>query len=62
MQSLVRVIGEVGAADGLTAEDLKDAGIDQPLLVGGAALSDRFTSRKDCAGYMAGRLCTRMTR
>jgi 5-methyltetrahydrofolate--homocysteine methyltransferase len=35
----------------LTAEDLKDAGIDQPLLVGGAALSDRFTRTKIAPAY-----------
>jgi len=37
----------------LTAEDLKDAGIDQPLLVGGAALSDRFTRGKIAPAYGA---------
>lgn len=35
----------------LTAEDLKNAGIDQPLLVGGAALSDRFTRGKIAPAY-----------
>ena len=35
----------------LTAEDLKDAGIDLPLLVGGAALSDRFTRTKIAPAY-----------
>ncbi|HYV66380.1 MAG TPA: homocysteine S-methyltransferase family protein, partial [Myxococcales bacterium] len=35
----------------LTAEDLKDAGIDRPLLVGGAALSDRFTRGKIAPAY-----------
>src|SRR6266851_4001277 len=35
----------------LTAEDLKDAGIDTPLLVGGAALSDRFTRGKIAPAY-----------
>jgi 5-methyltetrahydrofolate--homocysteine methyltransferase len=35
----------------LTAEDLKDAGIDQPLLVGGAALSDRFTRGRIAPAY-----------
>src|SRR6185369_13019282 len=35
----------------LTAEDLKDAGIDLPLLVGGAALSDRFTRGKIAPAY-----------
>src|SRR5262249_60787802 len=35
----------------LTAEDLKDAAIDQPLLVGGAALSDRFTRGKIAPAY-----------
>ena len=35
----------------LTAEDLKDASIDLPLLVGGAALSDRFTRTKIAPAY-----------
>jgi 5-methyltetrahydrofolate--homocysteine methyltransferase len=35
----------------LTAEDLKDAGISLPLLVGGAALSDRFTRGKIAPAY-----------
>jgi 5-methyltetrahydrofolate--homocysteine methyltransferase len=35
----------------LTAEDLKDADIDLPLLVGGAALSDRFTRTKIAPAY-----------
>lgn len=35
----------------LTAEDLKDAEIDLPLLVGGAALSDRFTRMKIAPAY-----------
>ena len=35
----------------LTAEDLKDAGINQPMLVGGAALSDRFTRSKIAPAY-----------
>src|SRR6185503_8961370 len=35
----------------LTAEDLKDAGIDLPMLVGGAALSARFTRTKIAAAY-----------
>ena len=35
----------------LTAEDLKDANIDLPLLVGGAALSDRFTRTKIAPAY-----------
>jgi 5-methyltetrahydrofolate--homocysteine methyltransferase len=35
----------------LTAEDLKDAGIDLPMLVGGAALSNRFTRTKIAAAY-----------
>ena len=35
----------------LTAEDLKDAGIALPLLVGGAALSDRFTRTKIAPAY-----------
>ena len=35
----------------LTAEDLKDADIELPLLVGGAALSDRFTRTKIAPAY-----------
>jgi len=35
----------------LTAEDLKDAGISLPMLVGGAALSDRFTRGKIAPAY-----------
>ncbi|MFY9609367.1 MAG: methionine synthase [Blastocatellia bacterium] len=35
----------------LTAEDLKDSGINLPLLVGGAALSDRFTRGKIAPAY-----------
>jgi len=35
----------------LTAEDLKDAAIELPLLVGGAALSDRFTRGKIAPAY-----------
>ncbi|HJZ67138.1 MAG TPA: methionine synthase, partial [Blastocatellia bacterium] len=35
----------------LTAEDLKDADVDLPLLVGGAALSDRFTRTKIAPAY-----------
>lgn len=35
----------------LTAEDLKDAGIELPMLVGGAALSDRFTRGKIAPAY-----------
>ncbi len=35
----------------LTAEDLKDSGIHLPLLVGGAALSDRFTRGKIAPAY-----------
>jgi len=35
----------------ITAGDLKDAGIDVPLLVGGAALSDRFTRVKIAPAY-----------
>jgi 5-methyltetrahydrofolate--homocysteine methyltransferase len=34
-----------------TGEDLKDAGIDVPLLVGGAALSERFTTNKIAPAY-----------
>ena len=40
----------------VAAGDLRAAGIDQPLLVGGAALSRRFTHRKIAAAY--GGLCT----
>jgi 5-methyltetrahydrofolate--homocysteine methyltransferase len=35
----------------LTAEDLKDAGINLPLLVGGAALSNRFTRTRIAPAY-----------
>ena len=35
----------------LTAGDLKDAGIDLPMLVGGAALSNRFTRTKIAPAY-----------
>jgi 5-methyltetrahydrofolate--homocysteine methyltransferase len=35
----------------VTAGDLKDAGIDLPLLVGGAALSDKFTRGKIAPAY-----------
>ena len=35
----------------VTAGDLRDAGIDAPLLVGGAALSDRFTRTKIAPSY-----------
>jgi len=35
----------------ITADDLKQAGIHLPLLVGGAALSDRFTRTKIAAAY-----------
>ncbi|HKP86996.1 MAG TPA: methionine synthase [Blastocatellia bacterium] len=35
----------------LTAEDLKDAGIELPMLVGGAALSNRFTRTKIAPAY-----------
>ncbi len=37
----------------ITAGDLKDAGIDAPLLVGGAALSERFTRVKIAPAYSA---------
>ncbi len=37
----------------ITAGDLRDAGIDKPLLVGGAALSDRFTRGKIAPAYDA---------
>ncbi len=36
-----------------TAGDLKDAGIDVPLLVGGAALSEKFTTTKIGPNYLA---------
>jgi 5-methyltetrahydrofolate--homocysteine methyltransferase len=39
-----------------TANDLKDAGIDVPLLVGGAALSAKFTQQKIAPSY-AGAVC-----
>lgn len=35
----------------LTAQDFKEAGIDTPILVGGAALTKRFTETKIAAGY-----------
>ncbi|MFL6276583.1 MAG: methionine synthase, partial [Blastocatellia bacterium] len=35
----------------LTAEDLKDAGVQVPLLVGGAALSNRFTRTRIAPAY-----------
>jgi 5-methyltetrahydrofolate--homocysteine methyltransferase len=35
----------------ITASDLKDAGVSMPLLVGGAALSDRFTRTKIAPAY-----------
>jgi len=34
-----------------TAQDLKTAGIDCPILVGGAALSNRFTRMKIAPEY-----------
>ena len=37
----------------ITAGDLKDAGIDVPLLVGGAALSEKFTKSKIAPSYEA---------
>lgn len=37
----------------ITAGDLKDAGIEVPLLVGGAALSEKFTSGKIAPSYKA---------
>ncbi|MGI8958604.1 MAG: methionine synthase [Bryobacteraceae bacterium] len=37
----------------ITAGDLKDAGVDVPLLVGGAALSERFTKTKIGPNYSA---------
>src|SRR5207237_9334612 len=35
----------------ITANDLKDAGIEIPLLVGGAALSGKFTQQKIAPSY-----------
>jgi 5-methyltetrahydrofolate--homocysteine methyltransferase len=35
----------------ITAGDLRDAGIEAPMLVGGAALSDRFTRRRIAPAY-----------
>ncbi len=35
----------------ITASDLKDSGIDLPMLVGGAALSDKFTRTKIAPAY-----------
>jgi 5-methyltetrahydrofolate--homocysteine methyltransferase len=40
----------------ITANDLKDAGIDVPLLVGGAALSAKFTQQKIAPSY-GGTVC-----
>ena len=40
----------------ITANDLKDAGIDVPLLVGGAALSAKFTQQKIAPSY-GGAVC-----
>ena len=40
----------------ITAGDLQDAGIGVPLLVGGAALSDKFTAHADSAGLRRGRV------
>jgi 5-methyltetrahydrofolate--homocysteine methyltransferase len=37
----------------ITGEDLKDAGVDIPLLVGGAALSEKFTRNKIAPAYGA---------
>ncbi len=37
----------------ITANDFRDAGIDAPLLVGGAALSERFTQGKIAVAYKA---------
>ena len=38
----------------VTAEDLHDAGIQAPLLVGGAALSEKFTTGKIAPAYQSG--------
>jgi len=35
----------------ITAADLREAGIRVPLLVGGAALSDKFTRQKIAPSY-----------
>jgi 5-methyltetrahydrofolate--homocysteine methyltransferase len=40
----------------ITAGDLRDAGIDVPLLVGGAALSDKFTKTKIAPSYSSATL------
>jgi len=45
----------------ITASDLKDAGIGVPLLVGGAALSAKYTQQKIAPSY-AERCATRRTR
>ncbi len=37
----------------ITADDLRDAGVDAPLLVGGAALSDKFTRTRIAPRYDA---------
>ena len=34
----------------ITAQDMKQAGINVPILVGGAALSRKFTDTKICKG------------
>ena len=52
----LRPAGQERAADGDTAGDLAAVGIDTPLLVGGAALTRRFTHRKIAPAY--GGVCT----
>ena len=37
----------------MTANDLRDAGVDVPLLVGGAALSEKYTTGKIAPAYTA---------
>ena len=46
----------------ITANDLQDAGMKVPLLVGGAALSEKFTTRQDRARLYARRRSTPRTR
>ena len=46
----------------ITASDLEDAGIDVPLLVGGAALSEKFTRSKIAPAYGDADLSTPRTR
>ena len=46
----------------VTAGDLHEAGIDVPMLVGGAALSEKFTRTKDRAGLRRADAATPRTR